>query len=273
MGDEKMVRKPVVAGQFYPGSSLALKDEIAKHISKETKKEKALGLVMPHAGYPYSGPVAGQVISRVEITDTVIILGPNHTGRGEPYSLMSEGTWETPLGNVEIDTELANAILKNTSYLKDDTLAHAYEHSIEVQLPFLQYFKSDFKFVPISLSSYEGKTLKSIGQGLAQAIKDSNRDVMIIASSDMTHYESHEQAKMKDAAAIEAILKLDEDGLLRKVDELNISMCGWMPTVVMLSCCKQLGAKTARLVKYQTSGETTGDYTSVVGYAGIIICG
>ena len=217
--------------------------------------------------------MAGQVISKVEITDTIIILGPNHTGRGEPYSLMPEGIWETPLGNVEIDTDLANAILEKTSYLKDDTLAHAYEHSIEVQLPFLQYFKSDFRFVPISLSSYEGAALKSIGRELARTIKDSNRDVMIIASSDMTHYESHEQAKMKDEAAIGAILKLDVDGLMRKVDELNISMCGWMPTVTMLSCCKQLGAKKAHLVKYQTSGETTGDYTSVVGYAGIIIRG
>ena len=268
-----MVRKPVVAGQFYPGSSSALKKEIAKYVSEKAKKEKALGLIMPHAGYPYSGPVAGQVISRAEITDTVIILGPNHTGRGEAYSLMPEGTWETPLGNVEIDTELANAILEKTAYLKDDTLAHAYEHSIEVQLPFLQYFKSDFRFVPISLSSYEGKALKSIGQELAQAIKDLGRDVMIIASSDMTHYESQEQAKMKDEAAIGAILKLDEDELMRKVEELNISMCGWMPTVTMLSCCKQLGAKTVYLVKYQTSGETTGDYTSVVGYAGIIIRG
>lgn len=268
-----MVRKPVVAGRFYPGSSSELTSEIEKHVSKEVKKEKALGLVMPHAGYSYSGPVAGQVISRAEITGTVIILGPNHTGRGEPYSLMPEGIWETPLGNVETDTELANAILKNTSYLKDDTLAHAYEHSIEVQLPFLQYFKSGFKFVPISLSSYEGAALKSIGRELARAIKDSSRDVMLIASSDMTHYESREQAKMKDEAAVEAILRLDEDELMRKIEELNISMCGWMPTVVMLSCCKQLGAKTARLVKYQTSGETSGDYTSVVGYAGIIIRG
>ncbi|GAJ21344.1 unnamed protein product, partial [marine sediment metagenome] len=201
------------------------------------------------------------------------IMGPNHTGRGRPLSIMTQGAWKTPLGEVEIDSELGKQILATSSHLEEDYVAHQYEHSIEVQLPFLQYFKKDIRFVPIILAYSSGATYKEIGKELAKAIKDLSKEVVIIASSDMTHYEPQESAQRKDNKAIEAILDLNEDELLKRVDELNISMCGYAPAVSLISAAKELGATGAELVKYQTSGDTTGDYSAVVGYAGIIIKG
>jgi hypothetical protein len=184
---------------------------------------------------------------------------------------MTEGIWKTPLGEVEIDSELGKQILARCRHLEEDHVAHLYEHSIEVQIPFLQYFKRDVKIVPIILSHSTGATYKEIGKGIAEAIKRSKKKAVIIASSDMTHYEPQQSASRKDAKAIEAILELNEDELLRRVEELNISMCGYAPTVSLISAAKELGAKEAELVKYQTSGDITGDYSSVVGYAGMII--
>ena len=266
-----MSRNPVVAGQFYPGSASQLKAMIETLVDKKAKKQDATGLVLPHAGYVYSGPVAGAVISRIKFKDTFIIIGPNHHGRGKPLSIMTQGAWKTPLGEVEIDSELAGQILANSSHLQEDDAAHQYEHSIEVQIPFLQYFKPDIRIVPITLAYASGDVYKEIGKEIAKAIRELNREVVIIASSDMTHYESQESAKKKDTQAIEAVLELNEDKLLRRVEELDISMCGYAPTVTLISAAKELGAKTAELVKYQTSGDITGDYSSVVGYAGIII--
>ncbi len=266
-----MIREPAVAGQFYPASPPQLEEMIRGMVDEKAEKEEVIGLVSPHAGYPYSGPVAGATISRIKFKDTFIIIGPNHTGVGKPLSIMTEGTWETPLGKVEIDSELAKQILATSSSLEEDDEAHQPEHSIEVQVPFLQYFKRDIKLVPIIISHASGATYKEMGRELAQAIKKSKKGVVIIASSDMTHYEPQEQAEKKDNQAIEAILDLNEDELLRRVDELNISMCGYAPTVALISAAKELGATRAELVKYQTSGDTTGDYSSVVGYAGIII--
>ena len=268
-----MVREPVVAGQFYPGSPSQLKTMIQGMVDEQAIKEEVIGLVSPHAGYIYSGPVAGAVISRIKFKDTFIIIGPNHTGRGEPLSIMTQGTWETPLGEVEIDSELGKQILATSSHLQEDSMAHQYEHSIEVQLPFLQYFKEDIKIVPIVLAYSSGDTYKEIGKELAQAIKDLNKEVVILASSDMTHYEPQESAQRKDNKAIEAILDLDEAELLQRVSELNISMCGYAPAVCLISAAKELGATTAELIKYQTSGDVTGDYAAVVGYAGIVIKG
>ena len=268
-----MIRQPVVAGQFYPDSPSQLKEMIRGMVDEKAEKEEVIGLISPHAGYIYSGPVAGATISRIKFKDTFIIIGPNHTGMGRPLSIMTEGVWKTPLGKVEIDSQLAKQILATSSYLEEDYGAHQHEHSIEVQLPFLQYFKRDFKLVPIVLSYFTGATYKEIGKELAKAIKDLNRQVVIIASSDMTHYEPQESAQWKDTQAIEAILDLDEDELLRRVDELRISMCGYAPAVSLISAAKELGAKRAELVRYQTSGDTTGDYSSVVGYAGVIIKG
>ena len=268
-----MIRNPVVAGQFYPESASQLKAMIEQLVDEKAAKQEVIGLVSPHAGYIYSGPVAGKVISRIKFKNTFIIIGPSHTGRGEPLSIMTEGTWKTPLGEVEIDSELAKQILTTSSHLAEDYQAHQYEHSIEVQIPFLQYFKSDIKLVPIVLAYSTGTIYKEIGREIARATKELNKEVVIIASSDMTHYEAHESAQKKDTQAIEAILNLDEDELLQRVDKLNISMCGYAPVASLISAAKQLGATGAELVRYQTSGDTTGAYSSVVGYAGIIITG
>ncbi|MDI6815500.1 MAG: AmmeMemoRadiSam system protein B [Dehalococcoidales bacterium] len=268
-----MIRNPVVSGQFYPASASQLKAMIEGFIDEKVVKEEVIGLISPHAGYIYSGPVAGAVISKIRFKDTFIILGPNHTGRGKPLSIMTQGVWKTPLGEVEIDSELGKQILATSNYLAEDHVAHQYEHSIEVQLPFLQYLKRDIKIVPIMLAYSTGATYKEIGKELAKAIKELNKEVVIIASSDMTHYEPQESARRKDTQAIDAILDLNEDELLKRVDELKISMCGYAPAVSLVSAAKELGATGTELVKYQTSGDTTGDYSAVVGYAGIIIKG
>ncbi len=266
-----MVRNPIVAGQFYPGSPVGLRRMIESMVEPGVEKVEVVGLVSPHAGYVYSGFVAGAVISRIKFKDTFVILGPNHTGRGKAFSIMSKGAWRTPLGDVEIDLELGRRILAASSYLEEDFAAHQYEHSLEVQVPFLQFFKPDVRIVPIILAHGDGAVYKKIGREVAGAIKESKRGVVVLASSDMTHYEPHESAKTKDSKAIEAILALDEDELLKRVDELDISMCGYAPVVSLISAAKELGAKEAELVKYQTSGDTSGDYSAVVGYAGIII--
>jgi len=268
-----VIRNPVVAGQFYPARASALKATIETMVAERAKREEVIGLISPHAGYIYSGAVAGATISRIRFKDTFIILGPNHTGMGKPFSIMTEGVWKTPLGEVGIDSELGKQLLAGSRYLEEDYLAHLHEHSIEVQLPFLQYFKPDFKLVPIILAHAGGAIYQEIGRAIAKAVKETGREVVIIASSDMTHYEPQASAQKKDDKAIEAILNLDEDELLKRVDRLNISMCGFGPAVSLLAAAKELGAKKAELVKYQTSGDTTGDYSSVVGYAGIIIKG
>ena len=266
-----MIREPVAAGQFYPGSAEGLRSMLESMVDDRAPKSNAIGIIAPHAGYIYSGMVAGAVISRIKFKDTFVMLGPNHTGQGKEFSIMTEGTWITPLGEVDIDTKLAKQILASSSYLKEDSLAHAYEHSLEVQLPFLQYFKSDVRIVPIILAQARGGTYKKIGKELARTLKESKRQVVILASSDMTHYEPQESARKKDNVAIEAILNLDEDELLKRVVDLDISMCGYAPAVVLITAAKELGATKAELVKYQTSGDASGDYRSVVGYAGILL--
>ncbi len=268
-----MIRKPVVAGQFYPASASALKAMIKGMVKGGEVKEEVIGLLSPHAGYIYSGLVAGAVISRIKLKDSFIIMGPNHTGMGKPLSIMTEGRWKTPLGEVEIDSELGKKILATSRHLEEDDKAHFSEHSIEVQLPFLQYFKPDFKIVPIIFGYPGGTIYKEIGREIAAAVKELGKEVVIIASSDMTHYEPQASAQQKDKQAIEAIVNLNEDELLKRVVEFNISMCGYAPAVSLIAAAKELGASGAELVKYQTSGDTSGDYSSVVGYAGIIIKG
>lgn len=268
-----MIRRPVVAGQFYPASASELKAMIEVMVKEDVGKEEVIGLVSPHAGYIYSGAVTGAVISRIRFKDTFIIMGPNHTGAGKPLSIMTEGVWQTPLGEVEIDSELGKKILATSKHLEEDNAAHIYEHSIEVQLPFLQYFKPDFKLVPIVFGYASSTVYKEIGKEIAEAVKELGKKVVIIASSDMTHYEPQESAQKKDRQAIEAILNLDEDELLKRVAEFNITMCGYAPAVSLIVAARELGATGAELVKYQTSGEVTGDFSSVVGYAGIIIKG
>ncbi len=266
-----MVRRPQVAGQFYPATSAALKRQLRQLMEPQAKKEAALGLLVPHAGYIFSGKVAAACFSRVKLTETVIILGPNHTGGGAPFSTMTQGSWQMPMGDVEIDQPLAKEILQKSQYLEEDFKAHLYEHSIEVQLPFLQYNLEKVKIVPIVLSAADVRVYEEIGKAIAEALKALGKNCLIVASSDMTHYRPQQEAKQNDNLAIEAILKLDQEELFRRVERFNITMCGLGPAVVMICAAKELGAKGGRLIKYQTSGEAGGDYSSVVGYAGIMV--
>jgi AmmeMemoRadiSam system protein B/AmmeMemoRadiSam system protein A len=266
-----MLREPAVAGQFYPDSPEKLKAMIESFVDTKEEKEEAIGLVVPHAGYIYSGAVAGAVISRIKFKDTFIIIGPNHTGYGQPFSVMTEGRWRTPMGEVQIDTELARKLVSISSYFKEDTQAHKFEHSIEVQLPFLQYFKPDVKIVPIILAQGNKEIYKAIGLELVQALRELKKEAVILVSSDMNHYEPQGVGQKKDRQAINAILDMDEDKLIERVEGDNITMCGYAPAAVMLKAAKELGAEKAELVRYQTSGDISGDYNAVVGYAGIII--
>jgi len=270
---ETNLRKPVVAGRFYSAQISELNTEISGYLDLKTNKINVLSCIMPHAGYMYSGYVAGAVVSRINIPEKVILLGPNHTGRGKAFSLMAKGIWQTPLGEVKIDSLLAENILSGSAYLQEDLLAHLSEHSLEVELPFLQYFRRDIQIVPICIAGNDPKALKSVGLAIAGAINNLKirESVLIIASSDMTHYESKQEAEQKDKMAIEAILELNENKLAEKIINFDISMCGFAPVSAMLSCVKALGAKKAELVKYMTSGDRTRDFSSVVGYAGIII--
>ena len=269
--DKINIRKPVVSGQFYAPSANSLKAQIEGLIDKDALKIEVIACVMPHAGYMYSGRVAGATASRISIKDKIILLGPNHTGLGAPFSIMTSGRWQTPLGEIKIDAGLADKILKSSKYLKADDLAHAHEHSLEVELPFLQYFKNDFEFVPIAILSDELNLLKELGRDIASAVSANKDSILIIASTDMTHYEPQAEAEKKDKEAIQAILELNEDKLMSKVNSLNITMCGYAPTIAAICAAKALGATKAELVKYETSGDVTGDRDSVVGYAGIII--
>ena len=266
-----MIREPVVAGTFYPGTADGLKSMLEQLIDKGAVKEDVVGALLPHAGYQYSGGVAGATISRVKFTDTFVIMGPSHTGLGEPFSIMTEGIWRTPLGEVAVDEEIAKKILAASRFLREDHVAHLQEHAVEVQLPFLQYFKPDIRIVPIILASAEVEVYQEIGKAIARAIGEVGREVVIIASGDMTHYEPQEVAERKDRQGIEAMLRLDEVELLKRVREKGISMCAYAPAACMIAAAKELGAREAELVRYQTSGDTSGDYAAVVGYAGIII--
>jgi hypothetical protein len=207
----------------------------------------------------------------VNIPERVILLGPNHTGSGKPFAISKSEGWETPLGVVEVDLELKERILKSSNYFEEDDLAHRFEHSLEVQLPFLQFLKKEVKIVAICISHFDEKAYREIGDGIAASIQQIGGKTLIIASTDMTHYEPKSSAEEKDREAISCIVRLDEVALLKKVKELSISMCGYVPTYIAIAAAKKMGAKEAKLIKYSTSGEITGDYTQVVGYAGLII--
>ncbi len=270
---ETNLRKPVVAGQFYPLDAKSLRGMISVFADKEAQKKDVIGAILPHAGYIYSGKVAAQAVSGINIKDNLVLLGPNHTGSGPNFSIMPQGTWQTPLGDVEINGSMANLFLNKSGCLEADILAHQDEHSLEVELPILQYFKSSFKIVPIAIKSFDLGLLKELAKELADAINENDlkKSTVFIASSDMTHYEPQKVAEIKDALAIEAIVALDEDKLARVVRDSDISMCGVAPVTVLIKAAKLLGAKGARLIKYQTSADASGDASSVVGYAGITI--
>ena len=266
-----MIRRSAVAGSFYAGTRDRLRLQLEDLLPKGVRPESAIGAVVPHAGYMYSGRVTASVFARVEFPDTFVILGPNHTGLGAGAAIMTYGQWETPLGQVEIDHDLGEAILASSSVLEEDNLGHLREHSIEVQLPFLQFFERPFGFVPICLFSHEYAACQEVGLAVAKAVRESGKRVLIVASTDMSHYVSRDEAAVKDRKAIPAILTLDHEGLHQVVRREGISMCGFHPTTAMLVAAKTLGATRADLVTYTDSGEVTRDLDEVVAYAGLLV--
>lgn len=266
-----IIRHPAVAGRFYPGDRDTLQQDVDKYLSPQTAPTPALGCVVPHAGYIYSGPVAGAVYAQLQIPQRIIILCPNHTGKGRPLAIMSNGAWETPLGQIPIDTPLADAMKKEFSLLTEDANAHRSEHAIEVELPFLQVSRSDFTFVPIALGTGQFEILEKLGYAIANVVQAQADKILIIASSDMNHYENDTVTRIKDHKAIEQMLGLDPRGLFDAVMREEISMCGFGPAVAMLTATRRLGATSAELVKYATSGDVSGDREMVVGYAGITV--
>jgi len=275
MSTSTQVRRPAVAGRFYPGDPNELLAEVRAYLAQSTSNEPAplaaVGCIAPHAGYMYSGHVAGAVFARVEIPERSVVLCPNHTGVGHALSIMSEGAWKTPLGDVEIDTQIAEALKERFPALREDASAHRAEHAAEVELPFLQARQSDFKFVPIAVGTGRFELLEELGQALADVIGEQNNRVLIVASSDMNHYEPDPVTRAKDHRAIERILLLDAQGLYDVVTQQNISMCGIGPAVALLTAAKRLGAKSAELVKYATSADVSGDRNMAVGYAGMVV--
>jgi AmmeMemoRadiSam system protein B len=265
-------RNPAVAGYFYPQQRESLKSVLDRMIDPSREKRKAISVIAPHAGFEYSGPVAGAVFSSVQLPKVFVILGPNHRNVKSRFAIMKEGTWQTPFGEVPINFGLASAIATRFDQVSDDSDAHEHEHSLEVQLPFIQYIRENFSIVPISIAyqaSYE--ELEELGHAIAEAIQSQKEDVLIVASTDMSHYVSQEEAETKDTMAIEKIKRLDPKGLYDVVSRENISMCGYQPTTATIVASLDLGATQAELIKYQTSGEVTKNFQEVVGYAGIRI--
>ncbi|UFS69853.1 AmmeMemoRadiSam system protein B [Geomonas sp. RF6] len=265
-----MVRQPAVAGRFYKSDAEALREELAELMPKNGS-EKAIGIVAPHAGFIYSGKVAGSVYGQLQIPSSVIVLCPNHTGMGSAAALFPTGQWDTPLGPVPINSRLSKLILKHVPLLKEDELAHRFEHSLEVQLPFLMYRNPEVSIAALCLSSYDFESCRDIGEGIVQAIREYGEEVLIVASSDMTHYESDDAARVKDDIALSQVLALNPEGLLTSCRQQWISMCGVVPTTVMMVAAKALGATRARLDSYATSGDVTGDRRRVVAYAGVTL--
>jgi MEMO1 family protein len=276
------IRRPTVASQFYEGDAEALRAQISScflhklgpqklpQINFHAYPRNIVGLICPHAGYVYSGPVAASSFYELAIDgkpDTVVLLGPNHTGYGSGLSLMREGIWRTPLGDVEVDSEISDAILHETNIVDVDEVAHRYEHSIEVQLPFLQFlYGNAFKIVPICYLMQDYKSALEIGRALTESLNGTN--TVVIASSDMTHYESAKAAGAKDQAALKAVMDLNAKRFYEKVETQNITACGYAPITSLITYGVGVRAK-AQLLNYHNSGDITGDHSSVVGYAAV----
>jgi len=268
-----MIRHPAVAGRFYPDQPSELTKQVQSFCSgvAPADRHKALACIVPHAGYRYSGHVAGAVYARLDLPCRFLLLGPRHFPRGEPQAILSEGAWRTPLGLAEIDAPLAAELKKTCPALVDDQVAHRDEHALEVQLPFLQTLVGDFRFVPIALGTHDYSALESLGEAIASVVARSTEPVLIIASSDMNHYESDQITRVKDRMALDRVMALDARGLLEVVRREGITMCGVGPAVSMLIAARLLGAKHVDLIRYATSGDISGDYDEVVGYAGAIV--
>ena len=265
------LRAPAVAGRFYPADASELRADVEGYLSPPQALVPAIGCIVPHAGSIYSGQVAGAVFSRLQIPSCCIVLCPNHTGFGHPLAIMKEGGWRTPLGDLPIDSELAEMLLQAFPALVEDAAAHRSEHAIEVELPFLQVIRPGTKFVPIAVGTGRLLLLEHLGEAVATVVEAYVQPVLIIASSDMNHYEDDSITRVKDRKAIDQILALDPRGLYETVMNESISMCGFGPAVAMLTAVKRLGAQKAELVQYATSGDVSGDRETVVGYAGIVV--
>jgi AmmeMemoRadiSam system protein B len=276
------VRPPAFAGSWYAGTPESLRKQIEQlfthrlgpgSLPKVVKDgpRNIVGLVSPHAGYMYSGPVAAHgyyQLAKDGKPDVVVVFSPNHTGRGSALAVMRESVWRTPLGDVEIATETADKILLESQIIDVDEGAHAYEHSIELQLPFLQYlYGSDFKFVPITFMMQDLESSREVGKATAKALAGKNG--LVIASTDMSHYEPQEIAEKKDRMALEAAVKMDEEQYYSIIESQAVSSCGYGPTIAAITASRELGAENAELLCYRTSGDITGDYSQVVGYASI----
>jgi hypothetical protein len=265
------IRHPAVAGRFYPHDPDDLRADLQSYLPAQPETVAALGCVVPHAGYMYSGAVAGAVYAKLDLPQRCIVMCPNHTGMGHPLSIMSQGAWETPLGSVLIDSPLAEMLKQRFPLLSEDPDAHRAEHGAEVQLPFLQTKNPECTFVPIALGTARYEILETLGEAIAGAVQALGEPVLLIASSDMNHYENDAVTRQKDHKAIERILVMDPRGLFDVVMNEDISMCGFGPTVAMLTAARRLGAFCMDFIRYATSGDVSGDRTRVVGYAGIVV--
>ena len=262
---------PAVAGQFYPGTAQGLSKALQELTRETPSKLPAIAVVSPHAGYVYSGGVAGELFSAVRIPARAVLFCPNHTGVGEDLAIMSRGAWRMPWGDVPVDGTLADRMTAACPLLLEDESAHLGEHSLEVQLPFLHRFRPDIRIVPVALGRMSLEECRELGEATARAAAEGPERPLLVASSDMSHYVPDAVARRKDRMAIDRILALDPEGLYRTVRSERISMCGVIPATVVLFAAKALGATSARLVKYATSGEVSRDFDQVVGYAGLAI--
>lgn len=267
-----MNRQPAVSNSFYPGNPLKLRKNLAELIPvvPDDEKQEAAAVIVPHAGFVYSGGVAGETYARIKIPETVIILGPNHHGRGHPLAL-AVSDWDMVLGRVEIERQLADIILDTSTVIRADDSAHIHEHSIEVQVPFLQIFNNNLKILPLLVSRISYGVCVQAGHDLAAAVRSFSKTVLLVASTDMSHYEPRHRAAVKDQLAMERITELDPAGLYKVVMDKQISMCGFIPTIITMLAAMELGAGRAELIKYTDSGELSGDTDQVVGYAGFVL--
>lgn len=271
-----MIRAPAVAGQFYPADAGQVEAELDLVIKPVGELRHAIAIVVPHAGWMYSGATAGIAYSNVRVPDHVIMVGPNHHGLGSPYALYDAGAWRTPVGDVQIDEPLAAELLDNCDLLAEDPRAHSAEHSLEVQVPMLRRVNPNVRIVPVLIGggwpeSGGRRNLREIGAAIAQTVREHGKPVLLLASTDLNHYEDQETSSRKDKLALDAVVALDEESLMDRVAEHDISMCGVAPTYIIIHAAKKLGAKKAELLDHRTSGDVSGDYSAVVGYGGVVI--
>ena len=266
-----LVRRPAVAGSFYDGDPEQLERDVRQHLGEAGPARPAFGAIAPHAGYIYSGPVAGAVYARIEVPATAVVLCPNHTGRGAPGAVEPSDAWRTPLGDVPVDKGLAGRLLELAPSLTEDSAAHAREHSLEVQLPFLQLRRPDVAIVPVCLGAPDLALCREVGHALASLVAESEDPPLLIASSDMNHYESRAVGRAKDDRALARVEALDPEGLFRTVLAENITMCGFLPSTALLFAAREAGVSSAKVVARRDSGDQTGDTSSVVGYAGVVL--